>query len=288
MIKLFTFLYIISLSLFAQEGDMPDYDIMMFKLELRHTDSGNSFIISDGKVVADAEGYDNQPFFADENTIYYTHMEDVNADLWRWQNGKQTKITNTLESEYSPTLIPHIKGAISTVRVEQNNAQRLWQVNPDGSFKVIFNDIKPVGYHAWSKGNIALFILGDPHSLHIVKKGRKQSEKVDDKIGRSLQAVPSSNSVSYSRLVDGVHKLKLYDFSNGNISELFSLPIGTEDYTWYNNDIIVSSDGSQLMWRSVSNGFWQKVENTDSYELNNISRLAVSPGGLSIAVVHEK
>src|SRR5689334_4624857 len=60
------------------------------------------------KKITDLPVYNNQPFFLDGHTILYTSFRDKQTDIYRYdiRTGKTTQVTNTPESEYSPTLMP--------------------------------------------------------------------------------------------------------------------------------------------------------------------------------------
>ena len=72
-----------------------------------------------------------------------------------------SQVTNTPESEYSPTVTPDGRH-ISVIRVESDGTQRLWQFTLDGREPtVLCPGIKPVGYHAWADASVlVLFVLG--------------------------------------------------------------------------------------------------------------------------------
>src|SRR5205085_12344672 len=74
-------------------------------------------------------GYNNQPFFMPNgHSILYTSIRNKQADIYAYDigSGATTQVTNTPESEYSPTLMPDGKN-ISVVRVEADGTQRLWK-----------------------------------------------------------------------------------------------------------------------------------------------------------------
>jgi Tol biopolymer transport system component len=109
-------------------------------------------------------GYNNQPsFLPDGQAILYTSIRDKQADIYRYDvgSGATNQVTNTPESEYSPTLMPDGKN-ISVVRVEADGTQRLWKFPlAGGPPSLILENVKPVGYHWWiDKNTLALFILG--------------------------------------------------------------------------------------------------------------------------------
>src|SRR5260370_13102819 len=97
-------------------------------------------------------GYNNQPSFTpDGHSILFTSIRDKQADIYRYdlRSGATTQITNTPESEFSPTSMPD-GDFISVVRVEADGTQRLWKFPlAGGQPSLILENIKPVGYHLW-------------------------------------------------------------------------------------------------------------------------------------------
>ena len=86
--------------------------------------------------LTDRPGYDNQPLFSpDGKSIYYTAIDaDGQADIQslRLRQRHDAARRATPESEYSPTPTPDAR-ALSVVRVEANETQRLWRFPRDGA-----------------------------------------------------------------------------------------------------------------------------------------------------------
>lgn len=263
---------------FAQPT-LPDHDIVVFDLAR----SERGYEIGNPRVISDAPGYDNQPSFsANSEVVFFTRIEAANADIWCWTpNTKARRLASSPLSEYSPTPMPGSK-ALSTVRVEADQSQRLWRYSADTGFEVLFPTIKPVGYHAWSGHNLALFVLGEPHQLQVTELGRNEAKVVDSDIGRCLQKVPGFDAISYTVVEEGRHRLKIYDFATGNSRSLGLLPAKSQDYVWLNSERLLSSDGESLMISSPA-GKWAPLPCPIS--LNEVSRLALSPDGKLLAVV---
>ena len=101
------------------------------------------------------------------------------------------RVTNTPESEYSPTVTPD--GAhISVIRVEADGTQRLWRFTIDGTQpELVLADVKPVGYHAWADDHtLALFVLGSRRRCRSPTRGPGRPSVVARGIGRSIQRIP--------------------------------------------------------------------------------------------------
>src|SRR5256884_6786780 len=142
-------------------------------------------------------GYNNQPFFLPNGrSILYTSIRDKQADIYRYDISTKatTQITNTPESEYSPTLMPDEKN-ISVVRVEADGTQRLWKFPlAGGAPSLVLENIKPVGYHLWvDDDTLALFVLGKPNTLQLVDLRTGKAQVIADNPGRILRRVPHEN-----------------------------------------------------------------------------------------------
>src|SRR5436190_1514118 len=74
--------------------------------------------------------YDNQPCFsADGSLLYYASMPDtIQSDIYEYNIKKKSwrQLTNSMESEYQPQLIPYDKKKLSVVRVDLDKAQRFY------------------------------------------------------------------------------------------------------------------------------------------------------------------
>src|SRR6266536_4893931 len=155
--------------------------------------------------ITNTVGYNNQPsFLPDGHSILYTSIRDKQADIYRYdiRSSSATQITNTPESEFSPTLMPGGK-FISVVRVEADGTQRLWKFPlAGGTPSLILEKIQPVGYHLWIDDHtLALFILGKPNTLRIVDVNTGRSDVVAENPGRILRRIPNQNKFSF------VHKI---------------------------------------------------------------------------------
>lgn len=264
----------------------PNPDIVVFDL----SNDGKKFSISNPIIIANSTGYDNQPSFSrDGKTIFFTRMENGVANLWSWsfENQKTQPLTQSEFAEYSPTQIPFEPKSFSTVRVEKDGIQRLWKFSGDKGYSMIFDTIKPVGYHVWDNKNIAMFILGEPQTLQVTNYDTKKVQIIDDNIGRCLQKRPVASQISYTRLNEKLPRVYIYDFSEKKKHYFATLPSEIEDYTWFSKNQIITSDGSNLFVLEDSTAKqWQKIYNLSSFKLTGISRLAISPDLTKLAIVY--
>src|SRR5438552_6242801 len=185
-------------------------------------------------------GYNNQPsFLPDGRGILYTSIRAKQADIYRYdlRSGATLQVTNTPESEYSPTLMPDGKN-VSVVRVEADGTQRLWKFPLAGSApSLILEKTRPVGYHLWIDDHtLALFILGangKPNTLQIVDVATEKAEIVVENPGRILRRVPHQNKFSFvHKISDKEWSIKAFDLKARTSPSLIVTLPGDEDYAW--------------------------------------------------------
>jgi WD40 repeat protein len=295
----------------------PDTEIYLLPMKI-----GNGAItLGSPANITNNPGYDNQPFFtADSRSILFTSIRPPAAppaggatqaggatetDIYRYDisTAETRQITNTPESEYSPTITP--SGALSVIRVEADGTQRLWQFTADGRDpRPVLANVKPVGYHAWADDHtLALFILGAggpgggngaPATLQLADTRTGTAEVLATDIGRSIQTIPGTSpprhiSFVQRERVNGKTSLviKELDPATRAISVLTPAVEGSTEA-----DVAWTADGTLLMahagmlysWRRGQSG-WKEVASLEQMGLNGVTRLAVSPRGNWLAVV---
>ncbi|NIM50915.1 MAG: hypothetical protein GTN78_24265 [Gemmatimonadales bacterium] len=253
---------------------------------------GNQIRLGTLANLTDRPGYDNQPTFTpDGGAILYTSIRgDGQADTYRYDiaSGRTTRLTRTTESEYSPTVTPEGK-TFSTVRVEADSAQRLWQFALDGSDpRLLLEHVAPVGYHAWgSEHVVGLFVLGTPPTLVLADIRSGDTTTLAHDIGRSLHTVPGRQAVSFvHRESDTEVWIKEVDVATRAIRPLVR-PVGeNEFYAWTPDGAILMGEGAKLYrWRPGTDQAWHEIVDLGSAGIESISRLAVSPQGDRLAIV---
>ena len=136
----------------------PDTEIYLASL----TTTGDTLTIGTPVNISNSPGYDNQPSFTpDGKSVLFTSVRGTRkpdpansaatgSEIYRYDIASQrlTQLTDTPESEYSPTVTPDGQH-FSTIRVEADGTQRLWRFAIDGKNpELVLADVKPVGYHA--------------------------------------------------------------------------------------------------------------------------------------------
>ncbi len=274
----------------------PDTEVFLVPLTI----SGERFELGTPANISNSPGYDNQPFFtADSSAILFTSArKNGQTDIYRYEvTSKRTvQITDTSESEYSPTITP--AGRLSVIRVEADGTQRLWTFTQDGADpKLLVPTLKPVGYHAWAGSNLlVLYILGaagsnDPATLQIADVTAGTARKVATDVGRSVVAIPGGQRVSFiQRTASGTSTsltVEELDPVTGGIQPLTLAPDGlAEAYCAWTRDgvLAIVKDDHLYTWRRGQSG-WHDAANLTQLGLHGVTRLAFSPDGKWLALV---
>ncbi len=280
---------LISLLAINAEAQIPSTDIWLFDLE-----NGNGkYTLNNAVNITDRNGYDNQPTFSnDDKYIYFSSVRDsIQSDIYRYDiKKKETKqITNTKESEYSPTITPD--GLFMTVvRVDQDSAQRLYKQFPDGKKPVVLlTTSDTVGYHTWlNKNLIAIFALGDPHTLRIANIKDQRTTTVASNIGRCIQKIPGQDAFSYVDKTDSTHwKIMQFDLPTQFSKPLVDVVEGSEDYVWTTDGKILMGTGGLLYAISpfLENPTWKIIADLRKTDAENFYRISINSDGSKISLV---
>jgi hypothetical protein len=253
--------------------------------------------VSDGTVrigapvnVTARPGYDNQPYFTrDGSAFLYTSIGvGGQADIFRFdlEARRSERVTDTLESEYSPT--PLYDGGFAVVRVERDSAQRMWRFPEDGGEPaVLLADVEPVGYFAWADTDrVAMFVLGSPPRLKLADVRTGSVRTVAEDIGRTIRRIPGRPAVSFIQQIEGGRRFVVeLDVATGRLKTLTEAGPGADFHAWTPDGILLMSEGSRvLQWSAAGDRRWRVVADFGARGIT-ISRLAVSPLGDRIALV---
>jgi len=268
----------------------PTSDI--FVIDLKEKDGEVRF--GEPKKITTFVGYNNQPsFMPDDHNVLYTSIRSKTADIYRYdiKNGTTTQVTNTPESEFSPTLM-HDGKNISVVRVEADGTQRLWKFPiAGGQPSLILENVKPVGYHLWIDDHtLALFVLGTsgkPNTLQLIDISSGKSEVVAENPGRILRRIPNQNKFSFvHKISDHEWVIKAFDLRTHTSASLNNTLPGVEDYAWLPDDrLLMAKDSKLFVVTPLIGKDWTEVADFAAAGLTHITRIAVAPKGNRIAVV---
>ncbi len=264
---------------------VPGTDISLFKI----LTSEKGIALKFEKTLVKRSGYDNQPAFsADSQSILYTKMVGEQTDIWQVQikDGGTKAITQTKESEYSPT--PLADKIFSSV-IAYEGKQTLWELVGGKHHQLLSRAVEPVGYHVWTAPNqLAMFRLAEPHELVLLEldQGSAKGTVLAKDIGRGLAAQPSENLLFYTQVVGEALWLSQYDLEKRVAQDLLALFPNQQDFAWHSAIGFIHSDGESLYQSTREASKWIKLEVKGGHNLTQISRLAISPNGQWLAVVH--
>ncbi|MDN3651288.1 hypothetical protein QWY77_00625 [Thalassotalea ponticola] len=283
--------------------------------------------------VSDRDGYDNQPHFAENDTVLlYTAMYDLATDVhadgdssapkrqtdsmrYDIEQGTLVNLTNSVQSEYSPTITPD-GDHVSVIRVAEDGRQLMYRFaygtdehsapssnssNRQGkpvSGEVLLGDTYDVGYHTWlNNDELLLFVLGEKMQLKRARVSSGETALIDTDIGRTLRKVAVGDALddrfSYTKAVDGQWQLKVYHRDLKSVSKHTVLPGANMYYAWHPNGSLLSADGAKVMinanWQvetvPASDTQWQQFADFSQYCSGHITRMVMSQDASKLAFV---
>jgi len=264
--------------------------VYLFKLQ-RLNDSTYQF--TQPKLLTDfnPKGYNNHPAFFSNYELYISSQlptesqpEIYSLDLER---GVKTRITKTNDGEYSPVRMPDYYN-FSAVRMEfheEDTIQRLWQFPTDrlSDGKPIFKYIHNVGYYQWiNSRQVALFLVDKPNQLAIAEVDYDRITPIATNPGRCFRLLPDGQLAYVQKADYGVStimKRKPMDKDAEPKAVIETLP-GAEDFAILPDGTFIMGYGSKIF--KFKEGFdpdWVQIADLRFYNIKNITRLAVSPGG---------
>ncbi|WP_339794518.1 hypothetical protein [uncultured Imperialibacter sp.] len=279
----FACITLLSLSAIAQ----PSTEVYLFDLKA----NGGEMSISNPINVSSNPGrYDNQPSFSQKTGELFFVSQDatpqIDIFIYNPARGTKTNFSNNASNEYSPTLTPDGK-YISCIR-EVDGTQLLWKFPiRKGEPAIVVPDLV-IGYHAWRDDNtLVSFVLGDPQTLQVSDLLAKTNKVVASNIGRSIHKIPGGNLISFLQNRKGRPALiQSLDTETGKIETICEAMEGSQDMAWTPKGEIIMGQGSKLfVWSPATKGWVEAADLGATFQLNSITRLAVSPKGDKLAVV---
>ena len=274
-------------ALSAQE--LPSTSIAIFEL-----DKGADLALTNAKFLTNfnPEGYNNQPAFFDENTMYISSdwkaegkTDIVKLNLLR---NAILKVTHTEESEYSPALSPDPK-SFTVVTVPsgstENPPQFIWKYPLDRSHEgeILSYDFSNVGYQCWiNKNEIALFLVDDPNRLSIFNVETQKTKEIDNNIGRCLKVNSNGELIYVHKTGYNIWYFKSYDSRTGQKNVIGETRPGSEDFEILQDGSLIMAEESRIYLLSET-GVWREIDNLRRLGIDNISRIAAY--GNKIAIV---
>ncbi len=246
--------------------------------------------LTKGKNVTNRKGYDNQPSFYNEDVLLYSSQIDGQMDIMMYDiyNDERTNMTETEVGEYSPTMVPGFD-SYSVIRqdLEGNQLLYLYHINKKKKPQVLFDDIAPVGYHAWSGSDVAMFVLGRPVTMVLTNAKERKDRIITSNIGRTLKTIPGTNKIAFERTEDDGSKI-IYqlDPKTDQFDKVIDNSKNSSDWTITMEGTYITSVESKLFkYNPKQDKDWIELMDLGSVGAGGISRMAVSPDNKRIAIV---
>lgn len=268
----------------------PNTEIYLLDISFSETD----FTISNFRNITNNEGYDSQPSFLDNNTIVYSRNNKGQTDIARYVISENTFYWfnhSTTGGEYSPQHIPNSKN-VSAVRLDTTGLQRLYTYD----FKtmestLLIDDLQVAYYSFFDKKTILSSVLnGNQLDLVLSNLSKKTNDTLVEDVGRSIHKVPNSKEEMSYTSVNEEGNLDIFQLDMKSLESFFvaELPIGIQDHIWLDDSkLLIGSRDKLFMLDLFGNGDWKLVADLSEFKINNITRLALSPDGKTVAIVAE-
>lgn len=266
---------------FEVSGQIPTTNLFLFNYSLED----NRLDLSSGKYLTsfNKNGYNNQPSFINDNEIlissnYYDQSQTdiIKLDINR---RKLTRVTDTPQGEYSPTLMPN-RREFSVIREvlggEVNQVLWKYPINQSNRGSLALPGISTVGYHSWIDGSsLFTFLVGNPHQLcyHDIAEGEKSV--LNNNPGRTL--LMSGNDLYYVLKQDNEDWFIFkYNARTTNREAITKTISNSEDFAILNDGSFIMGSGSKLFaFHKERDTEWQEIADLTDLGINNISRLKV-------------
>jgi hypothetical protein len=281
--KLLAFSLFINLFLF---GQVPNSDVWLFNLNKKD----QSYTCSNPINITNRIGYDNQPVFSqDGKSIFYVSIDSSNqADVFRYdiRKKKTINITNSLVSEYSPTLI-FKNTEFSSVVVEKDSSQRVWLFSFDGSLKkTVSETADSVGYHNWlSKDSLIYYKLSEPHSLRVLDLKTNTDVWICNRPSRSFMRIGNSSKFIYGIKDSASIEFRIYNSLLRESTVYANYPSLNDDFIWHNELGLIKSEGCSLMRYNEIKKQWELLFSFSEFGIHNISRFAFDSKNKRLTIV---
>lgn len=267
-------------------------DVWLFRYQY----TMGKYEMKSGFNLSNHDGYDSQPSFSENGSymLWTSERDSGQTEIYRYDlSGKSSKrLTQTAVSEYSPTFMSGGK-YISAVVVEADSTQRLWKYNKTNlKSEVILPKVLGVGYHTWmDEHTLFLFLLTEPFSLVMCDTKSQVTRTVATDIGRCMSTYKTEKRklLLYTQKdTNGKMWIKALDKLGLPAPEFTPVPCleGSEDYGVDKRGFLIMGSGTKLYsWRIGTDTEWQLIGDLSTYGIHNITRIAVSPDGMNLALV---
>ena len=284
--RLFITLSLISFCtlLFAQ---LPDTDIFLTGIKKE----GGKYTFTTPENITKRNGYDNQPCFSKDgkSILYVSVVDTTQSDIYSvdLQSKKISQLTNTKESEFSPTYSPDGKN-LTVVRVDQDSGQRAYLL-PENSLTSAqqIKGTDSIGYFCWLNDSLlSMFILGPANTLQVLNIHTGQRTLIASDIGRCLKLAPDKKSLTFVVKANEkewfIYSMNIQTLKTERLVQTIS---GNEDFAFLpDNTLLMGSEGKLYSWKAGSDTQWNELADFSS-TVHAFYRISVNADGSRLALV---
>lgn len=270
---------------------LPECDIFVFDL----VESDDAITISNPRNITSRPGYDNQPWFtpASESILYSANGKPDRTDVFEYflESGDTRQVTDSADQEYSPQISPDNR-TLSFVTDGSTANQSVWKMERDAenSDWLLQNqgEREPVGYYSWNhETGFILYWSRYGYCLRLAHEDRGPARYISGNAPPSTpHIIPGSNKFSFlHRQGNQEVWIKELDPETLAVRPLVAMQGSNLNYAWTPAGKVVMADGTRLLYWSPDVDGWQSACDLADFELQGVTRVAVSPNGKSIAIV---
>jgi len=285
MKKLFLLTALISIASYAQTNT----EVFLFDLKKKE----DGYSLTNKQNISNNKGYDSQPHFYDNNTILFSSTRNGQTDILMYdiKTGKKVFINDTPNGgEYSPQRIPG-SDDVSAVRLDNSGLQRLYRYDIEtGKPKELIRSLK-VAYPVWYNKKIVVSAVIGKNSLDLVTSDLQYGSNftLQKNIGRSLHKIPNSSKIGYVSKKGSTWEIRALDVGNLRTSKIVDLNGKYEDICWLPDGSILQARKNQILrFDPKVDKDWKVMAAINDSEIQNISRVTVSPDGTKLSIVGEE
>lgn len=263
----------------------------VYLFDIKKTETG--FELTNKKNISNNKGYDSQPHFYDNNTLLFASERNEQTDILKYtiKTGKKEFINATPNGgEYSPQRIPN-SDDVSAVRLDKSGLQRFYRYDMNtGISKELIRSLK-VAYPLWYNDKLVVSAVIGKNSLDLVTSDLryKTNFTLQKNIGRSIHKIPNSNKVSFISKKNPQWEIRSLDVSTLRTAKIANLDGKYEDIFWLSDAIVLQAKKNQILQLNIQkDSVWKEFYTVDDSQIQNISRIAISPDGTKMAIVGEE
>jgi len=271
-------------------------DLYLFQLE---PTAGHKYSVSHPQYLSDFNpgGYTNQPFFmADGQLLVSVRLTGSNQhDIYQLSLKDNTfrQLTETAFNEFSPIIHPD-GNKISMVRQimgDTMDQQVYMGYMSGGSFESVTSKFRDIGYYTWMDRNqLALVRVGEKiHHLVLFNQQLNTTRRIASSVGRTLHSDGTGTVIYLDKTKADEWYLTEYYPETDEFNPIIGIPGTAVDFAVApDRTFFIGVSGKLYCFNALHHITWEEIADLSALGIKQISRLAISPDGKSLALVNTK